>query len=176
MTFTETKLKGCFIVELTPFSDHRGLFARTYASEEFEAHGLATNMVQSNLSLSYPKHTLRGMHFQVDGAEEDKLMRCSKGRIMDVAIDLRKKSDTYCQHVAVELTSENNLMLYVPRHFAHGFLTLEDDCEVFYQVSNYYTPDKERGVRWNDPVFGIDWPIDEPVLSEKDSVIPDYVK
>lgn len=176
MKFTETKLKGAFIIELEPFKDLRGSFARTFCANEFGAHGLNTNMPQSNLSISHPKYTLRGMHFQMDGAEEAKLMRCQKGAILDTIIDIRKDSETYCQHVQVELTDKNNTMLYVPEGFAHGFMTLEEDCEVFYQVSQFYTPGKESGIRWNDPLFGISWPTDQPVLSDKDAIHSDYVK
>ncbi len=176
MKFTETKLKGAFIIELEPFNDLRGSFARTFCANEFKEHGLNTHMVQSNLSVSHPKHTLRGMHFQVQGAEEAKLMRCQKGSILDTIIDIRKDSDTYCQYVQLELTDKNNTMLYVPEGFAHGFLTLEEDCEVFYQVSEFYQPGKESGIRWNDPLFGVVWPTNNPVISEKDAAHPNYIK
>ena len=176
MKFTETKLKGAFIIELEPFNDLRGSFARAYCANEFGVHGLNTAMPQSNLSISQPKHTLRGMHFQMDGAEEAKLMRCQKGSILDVIIDIRKDSDTYCEHIKVELTDKNNTMLYVPEGFAHGFITLEENCEVFYQVSEFYTPGKESGIRWNDPLFAIEWPTDSPVLSEKDAEHGNFVK
>lgn len=176
MKFTETKLKGAFIVELEPFVDLRGSFARTFCANEFAAHGLNTVMPQSNLSISKPKYTLRGMHYQVDGAEEAKLLRCQKGAIIDTIIDIRKDSPTYCEYLQVELTDKNNTMLYVPEGFAHGFITLEEDCEVFYQVSEFYTPGKEKGIRWNDPLFNITWPTNEPVLSDKDAAHPDYIK
>ena len=176
MKFTETKLKGAFIIELEPFIDLRGSFARTFCANEFEEHGLNTFMRQSNLSISKPKFTLRGMHYQVDGAEEAKLMRCQRGSILDTIIDIRQRSDTYCQYIQVELTDKNNTMLYVPEGFAHGFLTLEEDCEVFYQVSEFYTPGKEKGIRWNDPLFNINWPTNDPVLSDKDAIHPNYIK
>lgn len=176
MKFTETKLKGAFIIELEPFVDLRGSFARTFCANEFAAHGLNTVMPQSNLSISKPKYTLRGMHYQVDGAEEAKLLRCQKGAIIDTIIDIRKDSPTYCEYLQVELTDKNNTMLYVPEGFAHGFITLEEDCEVFYQVSEFYTPGKEKGIRWNDPLFNITWPTNEPVLSDKDAAHPDYIK
>ena len=176
MKFTETKLKGAFIVELEPFKDLRGSFARTFCANEFGAHGLNTVMPQSNLSISGPKYTLRGMHFQLDGAEEAKLMRCQKGAILDTIIDIRKDSPTYCEWIQVELTDKNNTMLYVPEGFAHGFITLEENCEVFYQVSQFYTPGKESGIRWNDPLFNINWPTNEPILSEKDEEHKDYIK
>lgn len=174
MIFHPTKLEGAYIIELQPFVDHRGSFARTFCANEFAEHGLKTNMVQTNLSISGPKHTLRGMHYQIEGAEEVKLVRCIKGSIVDAIIDLRKDSATYCQHITVELTATNNKMIYVPEGFAHGLLTLEEDCHVTYQVSNFYAPGKERGIRWNDPYFGIGWPTENPVLSEKDKILPDF--
>ena len=176
MIFTETKLKGAFIIDLEKRSDERGFFARTYCADEFAKHGLRTNMPQSNMSLSKQKNTLRGMHYQVDGAEESKLIRCTKGQILDVIIDIRKSSPTYCQHIAVELTEENYRMLYVPEGFAHGFITLTDNVEVAYQVSQFYTPGKEKGIRWNDSLFGIIWPVANPIISEKDAVHPDFIK
>ena len=176
MIFTETKLKGAFIIDLQKREDERGFFARTYCADEFSKHGLSTHMPQSNMSLSKQKHTLRGMHFQVDGAEEAKLIRCTTGSILDVIIDIRKSSPTYSEHISVELTDENHRMLYVPEGFAHGFITLVDHVEVAYQVSQFYTPGKERGIRWNDPLFGIKWPTQQPIISEKDAVHPDFVK
>jgi dTDP-4-dehydrorhamnose 3,5-epimerase len=174
MIFTETKLKGAFIVDLQKREDERGFFARTYCADEFAKHGLSINMPQSNMSLSKEKGTLRGMHFQVDGAEEAKLIRCTRGAILDVIIDIRKDSATYCQHIAVELTDLNHRMLYVPEGFAHGFITLTDNVEVAYQVSQFYTPGKEKGIRWNDPLFEIEWPTKNPIISEKDAVHPDF--
>jgi dTDP-4-dehydrorhamnose 3,5-epimerase len=166
MIFTETKLKGAFIIDLQKREDERGFFARTYCADEFSKHGLSTHMPQSNMSLSKQKHTLRGMHFQIDGAEEAKLIRCTRGSILDVIIDIRKNSPTYCEHI----------MLYVPEGFAHGFITLVDNVEVAYQVSQFYTPGKERGIRWNDPLFGIQWPTQQPIISEKDAIHPNFVK
>lgn len=176
MLFTETKLKGAFIIDLEKRQDERGFFARTYCADEFAKHGLHTSMPQSNMSLSKFKDTIRGMHYQIDGAEEAKLIRCTKGGILDVIIDIRKSSATYCQHIAVELTEENHRMLYVPEGFAHGFITLTDDVEVSYQVSQFYTPGKEKGIRWNDTVFGIQWTTNSPIVSEKDAVHPDFVR
>ena len=126
------------------------------------------------MSLSRPKFTLRGMHYQIDGAEEAKLIRCTKGKILDVIIDIRKNSETFGKHIAVELSEENYEMLYVPEGFAHGFMTLVENCEVSYQVSQFYSPGKERGIRWNDPMFNIQWPSQNPVISEKDAVHPDF--
>ncbi len=176
MIFIPTKLKGAFIIEPEKRSDERGFFARTYCAEEFKKHGLSTAMPQSNMSLSVYKNTIRGMHYQVDGAEEAKLIRCTQGSILDVIIDIRKNSDTYCKYIAVELTQQNYRMLYVPEGFAHGFLTLTDNVEVSYQVSQFYTPGKEKGIRWNDPLFAIDWQITNPIVSEKDASHPNYIK
>lgn len=176
MIFTPTKLEGAFIIDLEKRQDERGFFARTYCADEFKKHGLSTMMPQSNMSLSKQKFTLRGMHYQIDGAEEAKLIRCTKGKILDVIIDIRKNSKTYCEHIAVELSEENYRMLYVPEGFAHGFMTLEENIEVSYQVSQFYTPGKERGIRWNDPLFNIQWPSINPVISEKDAIHPNFIK
>lgn len=169
MKFIETELTGAYIVELEPFHDYRGSFARTFCAREFKEHGLKDNMVQSNLSISIPQYTLRGLHYQTHGAEEAKLVRCSQGKILDVIIDIRKDSLTFGKHITVELSDSNNRMLYVPEGFAHGFITLAENCHVFYQVSNFYTPDRECGIRWNDPFFNVAWPVENPILSEKDA-------
>ena len=174
MKFNKTELKDAYLIEIEPINDHRGFFARTFCKKEFNKYGLDFDIVQNNLSLSYKKSTLRGMHYQVEGAEEIKVIRCIKGRILDVIIDIRTSSPTFGKHIKVELSDSNNLMLYVPRGFAHGFLTLEDNCEIFYLVSNFYTPDKERGIRWNDPFFKINWSIKNPIISEKDRNYGDY--
>lgn len=174
MKFLETKLQGAYIIEREPFVDSRGSFCRSFCAKEFEQHNLAVNMVQSNLSVSNKRHTLRGMHYQTEDAQEDKLVQCVRGAILDVIIDLRKDSKTFGKYVKVELSETNNRMLYVPRGFAHGFLTLEDNCYVLYQVSNFYAPEKERGIRWNDPIFAIEWPTESPILSEKDANHPDF--
>lgn len=176
MIFTETKLKDAFEIELEKRGDERGFFARAFCEKEFAEHGLETRFVQCNMSFSADKHTLRGFHYQIDGAEEVKLIRCTKGSILDVIIDIRPDSPTYCQHIAVELTEKNHKMLYVPRGFAHSFITLEENIEVFYMVSEFYTPGKERGIRWNDPLFNVKWPTDKPILSDKDANHPDFVK
>ena len=176
MQFKELELQGAYLVSTEPRRDDRGSFERSFCANEFKNHGLNSVMVQSNLSKSAKKHTLRGMHFQQNGAEEAKLVRCIKGKIWDVIIDIRPSSKTYCKHFGVELTDSNNLMLYVPEGFAHGFITLENDCDVFYQVSNYYTPNSENGIRWNDKLFAIEWPTNNPIISEKDSQHPDYIK
>ncbi|HXA02450.1 MAG TPA: dTDP-4-dehydrorhamnose 3,5-epimerase [Cytophagaceae bacterium] len=174
MKFTETKIKGAYIIELEKRTDERGFFTRSFCADEFRKHGLKDKMMQSNLSFSKSRFTLRGMHFQINGSEEVKLVRCSKGEIMDVIIDLRPGSPTYLQHISFILSDENSKMLYVPEFFAHGFITLVENSEVFYQVSNLYSPGNERGIRWNDPLFNIKWPSTNPILSEKDSHHPDF--
>jgi dTDP-4-dehydrorhamnose 3,5-epimerase len=174
MKITETKLKGAFIIDMTPIEDERGFFARTFCVKEFAQHGLETNFIQSNASRSKIKNTLRGMHFQTNGSEEVKVIRCVRGRIQDVIVDLRQDSDTYCQWIAVELSEDNKRILYVPRGFAHGFLTLEEDCEVAYMVSAFYDPINERGLRWDDSAFGIEWASKPVVISDKDRNHEDY--
>lgn len=158
MRFIETKLKGAYIIEPEPIEDERGFFARTYCAREFEAHGLNPRFVQCNISYNKKKGTLRGMHYQAAPYAEAKLVRCTRGAIYDVIIDFRPESPTYKAWVTVELTADNHLMLYVPESFAHGFQTLADDTEVFYQMSEYYHPESARGARWDDPAFGIVWP------------------
>ena len=169
MIFRETKLQGSFIIEIEKHQDERGFFARAWCEKEFEAHGLSLRWVQANLAHSRKRGTLRGLHYQAAPHEEAKLMRCVRGAMYDVIIDLRPDSPTVGQWVGVELTADNRRALYVPEGFAHGYQTLVDDTEVFYPVSQFYTPSSERGVRWNDPAFAIEWPIAEGlILSEKD--------
>jgi dTDP-4-dehydrorhamnose 3,5-epimerase len=175
MIFKETTLKDAFVIELQKREDERGFFARTFCRDEFAAHGLNTVYPQCNMSLSKDKFTLRGFHYQIDGAEEAKVVRCIRGALLDVIIDVRKGSPSYGQHLAVELTADNYVALYVPEGFAHSFITLEENTEAFYMVSAMYTPGKERGIRWNDPAFGVRWPTDQPIVSEKDANWPDYV-
>jgi dTDP-4-dehydrorhamnose 3,5-epimerase len=174
MIFAEAKLKGAFIVEPERLEDERGFFARTWCQREFEAHGLNTRWVQCNISFNRTRGTLRGMHYQAAPYEEAKLIRCTMGAIYDVIVDLRPESPTFKQHIAVVLTAQNHKMLYVPEGFAHGFLTLEDNTEVFYQMSEFYVPGYSRGIRWNDPAFGIQWPADVQVISERDQNHPDF--
>ena len=176
MTFTETNLKGVFIIELKPIQDDRGFFARTFCKNEFSDAGLVSDFVQCNASRSMLQYTLRGMHFQVNGYEEVKVMRCVRGKIQDVIIDLRPDSVTYCKYISVELSEQNNKMLYVPVGFAHGFLTLEPYSEVAYMVSNFYSSKNERGVRWNDPAFNIQWQAVPQVISDKDANHLNYLK
>jgi len=172
MIFTSTALRGAFIIDLDPRSDHRGFFARTFCVEEFRQHGLKTDVVQCNLSFNFKKGVFRGMHYQAVPATETKLVRCTRGAIYDVIIDLRSDSPTYKQHIGLVLSAENRRALYVPEMFAHGYQTLAEDTEVVYQVSEYYNPAAERGVLYNDPAFAIQWP--EPVteISDKDSRWP----
>ncbi|MGQ3685078.1 MAG: dTDP-4-dehydrorhamnose 3,5-epimerase [Candidatus Loosdrechtia sp.] len=174
MIFVETPLQGSFIIIPERIKDIRGFFARTWCKKEFEAHGLNTVLTQSNIAFNHKKGTLRGMHFQKSPYEEIKLVRCTAGSIYDVIIDLRSHSSTYMKWTGVELTAENLKMLYVPAGFAHGYQTLADNSEVFYQVSQYYTPEAEDGVRWNDPAFQIEWPDDYRIISEKDQKWPDF--
>lgn len=175
MIFTETKLNGAYTIEMEKLGDSRGFFARAWCTKEFEAHGLSTWLVQANVSYNKKKKTLRGMHYQVAPYEETKLARCTRGAIYDVIIDLRRESPTYKQWIGVELTSKNYKMLYVPKNFAHGFQTLVDDTEVTYQVSQFYAPGCEQGIRYNDPAFGIEWPLEVQVISDKDASWPDYL-
>ena len=173
MIFTETALKGTYIIEPEKYEDDRGYFARVFCKKEFEAHGFKLNMVQSNIAFSRKKWILRGLHYQVNPYAEVKLVRCISGRIFDVIIDLRPESLTYKQWFGTELSAENNQMLLIPQNFAHGYQSLANGTEVFYQVSQFYTPDAERGVRWDDPAFNIQWPeMTNPIISEKDKSWP----
>ena len=175
MLFIETKLAGVYIIELEKREDDRGFFARTFCQREFDAHGLNPRIVQCSVSFNRRKGTLRGMHYQVAPYEETKLVRCTMGAIYDVAVDLRRDSPTFKQWVAVELTADNRTMFYIPEGFAHGFQTLEDNTEVAYQMSEFYHPESARGVRWDDPAFGIKWPEGEiRIISEKDRGYLDY--
>ena len=174
MKFFETRLKGAFIVEIEPRIDNRGFFVRTFCQREFEAYKMNSNIAQCNLSYNHLKGTLRGMHYQLSPKAETKFIYCTQGAIYDAIIDLNPQSPTYCQWFGIELSAENRKMLYVPEGFAHGYQALLDGATVFYQVSEFYSPEHERGVRWNDPVFGIEWPISNPILSEKDSTFEDY--
>jgi len=168
MIFTETDLKGAYIIEPEKLEDERGFFARTWCAREFEEHGLNPRLAQCNISYNHKKGTLRGMHFQAKPYEEAKLVRCTIGAIYDVIIDLRPQSPTYTQWTAVELTADNHRMLYVPEGFAHGFQTLMDQTEVFYQMSNLYNPQSSRGLRWDDPTFRITWPEMPSIISAND--------
>ena len=174
MKFSPAKLTGVWIVDLDRHEDERGFFARSWCQTEFEKQGLNPRLVQCNISFNEKKGTLRGMHFQAAPHEEVKLVRCSRGAIYDVIIDLRRSSPTHRRWLAVELTADNRRALYIPEGFAHGFQSLEDGTEVFYQMSDFFHPDCSRGVRWNDPAFGIVWPINEKIISPKDNSYPDF--
>lgn len=168
MIFTETPLKGAFIIDLDLREDPRGFFARTFCAKEFEKRGLKSTVAQCNLSFNYKAGTLRGMHYQRPPAAETKLVRCVRGAIYDVIVDIRPDSPTYGQHISVELSAENRRTLYIPELFAHGFQTLTDDVEVIYQVGEFYTPGYENGFRYDDPAFAIEWPLPVTVISDKD--------
>ena len=168
MRITETKLNGAFLIELEYFKDERGFFARVWSNHEFAAAGLTASFVETNLSFNEKKGTLRGMHYQLPPYEQVKLVRCTRGRIYDVIIDLRPGSPTFKQWLAVEMSADNHLMLYVPGEFAHGYLTLDDNTEVVYQTSSYYAPENGRGVSWNDPAFNISWPAEPLVMIDRD--------
>ncbi|MHB8846766.1 MAG: dTDP-4-dehydrorhamnose 3,5-epimerase [Nitrospirota bacterium] len=174
MIFTPLSLPGACIVDIQPLTDDRGFFARSFCRNEFAGHKLRTDVVQCNISFNAKRGTLRGMHFQADPKAEAKLVRCTRGRIYDVIIDLRPGSATYCQWEAVEMSGSDRRALYVPEGFAHGFQTLEDETEVFYQMFEFFLPEHARGVRWDDPAFGIRWPLPEPIMSEKDRSYPLY--
>ena len=172
MKFIATDIQGVLIIELDKIGDDRGFFSRTFCVKEFRQHGLNTDVKQCNLSFNAEKGTLRGMHYQVAPATEAKYIRCVRGSILDVVIDMRAGSASYLEHVAVELTAENRRALYVPENFAHGFITLTDNTEVMYQVSEYYQPTSEKGLRYDDPKLGIKWPTAISTLSDKDSHWP----
>ena len=174
MIFEATNLKDVFVIDLEIRSDDRGGFARTFCAKEFEEHGLKPMVAQCNISFNYKKGTLRGMHYQLSPAAETKLVRCTRGAIYDVIIDIRPDSPTYMQHFGIELTADNRKALYVPEMFAHGYQALTDDAEVVYQVGEFYSPGYEQGLRYDDPTFGIEWPIPVTVISEKDAKWPPF--
>ena len=173
MIFNQTPLLGAYTIDLEKRGDNRGFFARVFCQEEFAKHNLITQFLQVNNSLSAKKGTLRGMHYQLPPAAEVKVVRCIKGALFDVILDLRPNSPTFKKWYVAELNAENRRMMYVPRGFAHGLVTLSDDTEVLYWVSAFYSPENERGVRFDDPAIGIDWPISPSETSEKDCKWPD---
>lgn len=175
MVFSETDLDGVYVIELERFEDERGFFAPAFSQQEFETRGLESRFVENNISYNRGRGTLRGLHYQAAPYGQAKLVRCTRGAIFDVAVDLRPASTTFRHWVSVELTAENRLMLYLPGDVGHGFQTLEDDTEVFYQVSMVYRPDAYRGLRWDDPAFDIKWPrADERIILARDNSYPDF--
>lgn len=172
MVFTETKLSGAHVIEPEKLEDERGVFARVFCQNEFKAHGLNPRLAQCSISYNRRSGTLRGMHYQAAPHEETKLVRCTAGAIYDVVVDLRPGSRTFRQWVGVELTAQDRKMLYIPAGLAHGFQTLQADTEVFYQISEFYHPECARGIRWNDPTFGIVWPLPDPFMSDRDRTYP----
>lgn len=174
MKFIETPLSGAFIIELEKRGDDRGFFARAFCEREFRQHGLNPRIVQMNNSLSSQRGTLRGIHYQLAPKAEDKTFRCIRGSLFDVVVDLRPDSATFLQHFAVELTAENRKMVHVPQGCANSFLTLEDNTEILYFTSEFYSPENERGIRFNDPKLGIQWPMEPVVISDKDRNHPDF--
>ncbi len=174
MIFIETELKGAFVIEPERREDSRGFFARTWCEKEAVAHGINPRVIQCDISFNRRKGTLRGMHYQKPPFEEAKLVRCTMGEIYDVIVDLRPQFPTYKRHTGFVLSAENRLMLYIPEGFAHGFQTLTDNTEVFYQMSEFYHPELSRGVRWDDPAFQIVWPGAVKVISERDRTYPNF--
>jgi dTDP-4-dehydrorhamnose 3,5-epimerase len=175
LLFTESNLKGAFLIEPERRVDDRGFFARTFCQREFESHGLLSCIAQCNISFNKKKATLRGIHYQAVPYAEAKLVRCTMGAIYDVIVDLRPDSSTYKKFATFELSADARNMLYVPEGFAHGFQTLEDDTEVFYQMSQFYAAEYARGVRWDDPAFGIPWPTGDRIILDRDRTYPDFV-
>ncbi|MGB6691517.1 MAG: dTDP-4-dehydrorhamnose 3,5-epimerase [Terracidiphilus sp.] len=168
MIFTETKLKGAFIIDIERREDSRGFFARAFCQHEFEAHGLKPIIAQANLAFNHKAGTLRGMHFQFPPSAETKLVRCTRGAILDIIVDLRTESPTHLEHIAVELNEDNSRALYVPERFAHGYQVLTDKTETSYQVGEFYMPGSEGGLLYNDPRLKLQWPLPVSVISEKD--------
>jgi dTDP-4-dehydrorhamnose 3,5-epimerase len=168
MRFTPSSINGCFIVDIEPHKDSRGMFARTWCSKEFAHAGLPENVVQCSISRNAEKGTLRGLHFQLPPSNEAKLVRCTKGSISDVVVDIRSESDTFLRSFQTELSAENCRALFIPPGCAHGFQTLDDDSDVYYQMTDEYVPDLGAGLRWDDPAFGIDWPLPNPIMHDRD--------
>jgi dTDP-4-dehydrorhamnose 3,5-epimerase len=174
LIFAETRLRGAYLVEAEPRNDERGFFARTWCQKEFKEHGLNPRLVQCNISFNRKKGTWRGMHYQDAPYEEAKLVRCTMGAVCDVIVDLRPDSPTFGRYATVVLSAENRKMLYIPEGFAHGFVTMEDNTEVLYQMSEFHSPESARGFRWNDPFFGIRLPLEVTVISDRDRNYPDF--
>jgi dTDP-4-dehydrorhamnose 3,5-epimerase len=175
MIVTETNIKGAFVLGPERFDDERGFFARAWSEQELREHGVAERFVEGNVSFNVRRGTLRGLHYQAAPHGQAKLVRCTRGRVFDVGVDLRPDSPTYLRWVGVELSADNRLMLYLPAEFAHGYLTLEDESEVYYLVSGTYAPGSARGARWDDPAFQIEWPdAGALILNERDRTYPDF--
>jgi len=174
MIFTKTTIPGAFVIDSERLEDERGFFARIWCQREFNAHGLNSELAQCNISYNRRKGTLRGMHYQVAPNAEARIVRCTSGAVHDVIVDLRPDSASFKNWFSIELTADNRRMLYIPEGLAHGFLTLRDDTELFYQMSKFYSPDSARGVRWNDPAFNIEWPEKVQVIVERDRNYPDF--
>jgi dTDP-4-dehydrorhamnose 3,5-epimerase len=172
MIFTATKLDGAFVIDVERREDSRGFFARAFCQREFEAHSLKPVIAQTNIAYNRHRGTVRGMHFQIPPAAETKLVRCTRGAILDIVVDLRPESPTYLDHVAVELSAVNSRSLYVPERFAHGYQVLEDETEMSYMVGEFYSPPNERALRYDDPMFGLKWPLPVSVISDKDKNAP----
>ena len=168
MKFTEIPLHGAYIIDIEPIEDERGFFARSWCTDELKQHGLNTQLAQCNISFNHKKGTLRGMHYQIKPREETKIVRCTRGALFDVIIDIRPQSPTYKKWFGTELTQENHRALYIPEGFAHGFQTLEDNTEVFYMMSDFYHAECARGIRWNDNTFTISWPLETTSISKRD--------
>jgi dTDP-4-dehydrorhamnose 3,5-epimerase len=175
MIFVPTQIPGAFRIDPELLTDERGFFARSWCRNEFTTHGLSPRLAQCNISFNRSKGTLRGIHYQEAPSQEAKLVRCTRGVIYDVILDLRADSPTFGQHYGEFLSADDHRMLYIPEGCGHGFLTLEDSTEVFYQMSEFYAPQTARGIRWDDPAFGIDWPGEVNVMSERDRTYPDFV-
>lgn len=172
MEVIKTDFEGLYVIEPKIFGDNRGWFFESYTKERYEGFGLKADFVQDNQSYSKEKGTVRGLHFQKNPMAQLKLIRCTRGKIIDTVVDIRKSSKTYKKHFSIELSPENAKQLWIPRGFAHGFVTLTEDCEIQYKVDNYYSPECDRSIKYNDPEFGIDWGVENPVLSQKDLNAP----
>ena len=173
MRFVQTDIPDCTIIEIEPYKDDRGFFARTWCQHEFDGAGLPSRLVQCSVSRNRKRGTMRGLHFQLPPSREGKLVRCTRGAILDVVVDVRSTSPHYLGNVSVELTADNGRAIFIPPGCAHGFQTLEDDSDVFYQMTDVFAPDLGAGLRWNDPALGIDWPIDTPIMNDRDRDYPD---
>ena len=176
MIFSETKFLGVYIIEIEKYEDERGFFARTWDKNQIKEMGLDDNIIQSSMSYNRKKGTIRGMHYQIKPFEETKLVRCTKGKIFDVIIDLRKDSKTFKKWISIELSENNHRTLYIPKGFAHGFQTLEDNSEIIYDISQTYNPEYSKGIKWNDKIIGIKWPLEVTMISKKDSMNPYFDK